>query len=1036
MPRSSAAIASFASWNDPEICGRGPELSARERGGDLLATLQVSFWKTWRNQPGGREARARRACGDHALALGVAPDALRADWCERSLSGGVAFAEMGLKLLERDRELGRLAATVADGSAVLVVEGEAGIGKSALLAAGVELARARGWRAFCARGGLLERDFGYGVARQLFEAPLQRASAVERRRWLSGAAGLAAPALGLARADRSGEVEDPVFATQHGLYWLAANLASERPLVLVVDDLQWSDLASLRWLVYLARRLEGVSVVVLGAWRMGEEEAPVELLGQLGGERVVPSPLSVAATGELVARRLGRACDVLSARACHRATGGNPLLVSELALALDRDTSLPLDLERVVELGGQALARHVSSRLALLPAAAREVAAAAAAVDGELAPRQLAGLTGLSLQVVREACDGLVSVRILEGQDTFGFVHPLVRAAIYDALRPARRAALHRRAADLLESEGFPDRAAVHLLAAERSGDEGVVVRLVAAAERALGGGAVEEAVVLLRRALEEPPPAEARYRVLVRLADAEFLAESEDAAIAHVRAALELARDPKEQEAAALVLVSVLVTLNRAQEVVELLAAAAGALREAAPERAQRLEVERVLWSLYLPVVPMDLGPRTAALAREAEPGGLAEQSLRAQLGALDAIVGVRPAGEVSELALRALQDGQLLAACRGAGWAGFHCALATLIICERLDECDEWLSRREVLARRTGSRPELAGLVAHRLRVARVRGELAAVVDEARSALREEGEFRCGIVSPLAVAQLVSALVERGELDEAEDVLVRHGIAEGTTWAWFELIPERVALALARGDLARARAQLVDAPPVRAWLPLQMAPCEVAVALAGGEREQALARARAMLAAAERFGAAGRIGMARGLVGLATGGEEGIEQLRAAVPALEQSPRRLELARALVDLGAALRRHGRRVEAREPLRRGLDLAQRCGATVLAGRAEEELRATGARPRRLVLSGVDSLTPSERRVARLAADGRSNREIAQALFVTGATVETHMRHVFQKLDLTGRDQLPAALAGESPGSGPAKSHGGSLMRS
>ena len=920
--------------------------------------------------------------------------------------------------MERDVQLARVAEAVADGAGVLVVEGEAGIGKSALLAAGVELARVHGSRVLCARGGVLERDFGYGVARQLFEALLRRATVGERARWLSGAARLSAPALGLEAAADAVEVEDPVFASQHGLYWLVANLAGEGRLVLVVDDLQWVDLASLRWLVYLARRLEGLPVVVLGAWRMGEDEAPVELLDALGGERLVLSALSVAATGELLGRGLGRECDALTARACHGATGGNPLLVSELALALDRDTPLPLELERVVELGGRAVARHVSSRLALLPEAARESAAAAAVIDGEVAPRQLAELTGLSLAEVREACDRLVSARILEGRDRFGFVHPLVRAAIYDALRPARRAALHRRAADLLESEGLTDRAAVQLLAAERSGDAVVVTRLAAAAERVLGRGAVEEAVVLLRRALEEPPPVEERYRVLVRLADAEWLAESEDAAISHVRAALEIARDPEEQEAAALVLVGALVASNRVEEVVELLAAASSGLREAAPERARRLEVERVLHSLYLPVAPFDLGPRTAALAAEVEGGSVADKSLRAQLAALGATLGTQPAAELAELALLALEDGELVAEFRGAGWAGFHCALGALSSCERLDECNEWLGRRDELATRTGSRPELQGLVVHRTRIARVRGDLAAVVDEARSALREEGVFRCGIVSPLAVAQLVSALVERGELDEAEDVLCRHGIAEGITWMWFELIPARVALALARGDLERARAQLAAAPPQRAWLPLPMAPCEVAVALAGGEREVALTRARAMLGVAEFFGTPGRVGLARWLIGLATGGEEGIEQLRAAVGALERSPRRLELARALVDLGAALRREGRRVEAREPLRRGLDLSQRCGATVLADRAGEELRATGARPRRLVLTGVESLTPSELRVARLAAEGRSNREIAQALFVTGATVETHLGHVFQKLDVNSRTALPAALAG------------------
>ena len=916
-------------------------------------------------------------------------------------------------LLERDAELARIAAAVADGSGVLVVEGEAGIGKSALLAAGVELACARGWRAFDARGGVLERDFGYGVVRQVFEAPLRRASAGERRRWLAGAAGLAAPALGLAPAVHVAGVEDAAFPTQHGLYWLAANLASESPVALVIDDLQWCDIASLRWLVYLARRLEGLSLVVLGAWRTGEAEAPVELLDALGGERLVPSPLSVAATGELVARGLGGHCDALTARACHGATGGNPLLVSELAHALDEEISLPLDLECVVELGGRAVARHVSARIALLPAGAREVAAAAAVLGGEVAPRQLVGLTGLSLEVVRDACDRLLSARILAGGESFGFVHPLVRAAIYDALRPARRAGLHRRAADLLNSEGLPDRAAVQLLAAERTGDGEVVGRLVAAAERALGRGAVEEAVVLLRRALEEPPSLEQRYGVLMGLAQAEFLLASEPAAIDHVRVAIEFAGDPDEQEAARLLLAQLLAVANRHEENFEMLAAAASELREWAPERALRLEVERLSWSLMLPRPPRGIRRQAAAMAAQVERGSLVELRLRALHAVLDATSGRRPAAEAAELALGALQDGRLLA---NTVDVGFAWAVTALGNCERLDDYAEWVRRRWELSIRTGARAELHAIAAHRAWIAWLRGDLAAAVDEARFGLGERVEHR--YVSPWPAAELVAALVERGELDEAEAVLRRHGFAEGVTWMWWELIPARVGLALAHRDLARARAQLAGAPPERRSLPLQMTSCEVAVALASGERERALERARVMLAAAEFFGAPGKLGIARRLVGLVVGGQEGIEKLRAAVEALERSPRRLELARALVDLGAALRRGGRRVEGRDPLAHGFDLAQRCGATVLSERAAQELRATGARPRRLVLTGVESLTPSELRVARLAAEGRSNREIAQALFVTTATVETHLHHVFQKLDLKSRSELRDALAG------------------
>jgi DNA-binding NarL/FixJ family response regulator len=148
------------------------------------------------------------------------------------------------------------------------------------------------------------------------------------------------------------------------------------------------------------------------------------------------------------------------------------------------------------------------------------------------------------------------------------------------------------------------------------------------------------------------------------------------------------------------------------------------------------------------------------------------------------------------------------------------------------------------------------------------------------------------------------------------------------------------------------------------------------------------------------------------RGL-GLVTGS---IDTLADAVEALAQSLSRLELARARVDLGSALRRAGRRADAREPLHLGMDEARVCGARPLAERARTELLATGARPRRLALTGVDALTPSERRVVALAAHGLTNRGIAQQLFVTTATVETHLRHAFSKLDVRSRRELQSAL--------------------
>lgn len=149
---------------------------------------------------------------------------------------------------------------------------------------------------------------------------------------------------------------------------------------------------------------------------------------------------------------------------------------------------------------------------------------------------------------------------------------------------------------------------------------------------------------------------------------------------------------------------------------------------------------------------------------------------------------------------------------------------------------------------------------------------------------------------------------------------------------------------------------------------------------------------------------------------MGLVEGGANGVAALREAESVLARSEARLEHARALVALGAALRRSKRAVDAREPLRRGLAVARACGSLPLAEQAHEELTATGARPRKIVRAGAEALTASERRVAGMAADGMTNKEIAQALFVTVRTVEAHLHHAYQKLNISSRNELAAAL--------------------
>jgi DNA-binding CsgD family transcriptional regulator len=224
------------------------------------------------------------------------------------------------------------------------------------------------------------------------------------------------------------------------------------------------------------------------------------------------------------------------------------------------------------------------------------------------------------------------------------------------------------------------------------------------------------------------------------------------------------------------------------------------------------------------------------------------------------------------------------------------------------------------------------------------------------------------------------------------------------------------------ALGEHEAARRALLAVAERVEWLPFanpevvgwRHALARTEVALGNGEEAARLAAEGVRLA--QEAGGARGIGVALAAQG-AVAGAEGVETLRESVEVLAPTRARLEHARALVDLGAALRRANHRKEAREPLREGLDIAHRCGARPLEDRARTELEATGARPRRVVLRGVDSLTPSEVRVARLAVDGMTNREIAQGLFVTAKTVETHLRHVYQKLGIEKRTELAAALS-------------------
>jgi DNA-binding CsgD family transcriptional regulator len=253
----------------------------------------------------------------------------------------------------------------------------------------------------------------------------------------------------------------------------------------------------------------------------------------------------------------------------------------------------------------------------------------------------------------------------------------------------------------------------------------------------------------------------------------------------------------------------------------------------------------------------------------------------------------------------------------------------------------------------------------------------------------------------------EVVAELSTLGDLDTPELCVIRYG---------------RAVVELADGDYEAALADFVGYGAVCAqvgyeerFLTWRLGAARVELAL--GRRDAAVARADEALAIARTWGAPGGLGAALRTRALVSDPDAIGDRLAEAVEVLRGSLWRLELAGALADHGIALRTAGRRLEAREALEQGMDLAARCEAKPLLERAREELIILGARPRRLRISGLDALTGSERRVAAMAADGMTNREIAQALFVTPKTIEKHLANAYRKLDITSRGKLPAELA-------------------
>ena len=880
---------------------------------------------------------------------------------------GAAHSILG-RGAELDR-LGALADRAAAGGpgAMVVVEGAAGIGKTRLLDELRESGPGYGMAVGAARGAERERDFPFGLVRQLLEPALAAADEAERAKLLSGAAGLAAGVLG------AGEAVDPG-AAMHGLYWLAANLAARRPLLLVVDDAHWGDEASLRFLAYLGRRLDSLPLLLAVGCRppvIDEQDAPVaELAADPGAEYLRLADLDPSSAARLLGEQLGRPADPEFAAACLEATGANPFLLGELARELRRLKVDPgaAGAARVAALQPDRVARSLRLRLDRCGAGAVSLATAVALL-GDGAELSLAGeLAGLDGDAAAASFDALVGEGLLVAAMPPRYAHPLLRTAAEGLLAPAERSRLHGRAAELLiEAEAPAERAAAHLLEAEPGGDPRRAEALAAAAREAAERGAPEVAARLLRRALAEPPdPARvAPLRYALGRAERELgLASAGE----HLRAVAE-SRDPLLAARATRALAwAIGPDPDAHRETAPKLDRAIAGVADRDLELAAELEALR-FGSFWLVPEFADRLERELPRFRDL-PGTSRAESLALSQAARVLMQRGEPAGVVEEVALSAAaQAGSALADDDMAGLWLINLTILTIAV-DRLDVGARLAGRALANAAERGSASSFALASNLRAIVRREAGDLRGAEADARAALASEG---------LTAGRAVPEWQLSGPIPEAD---------------------RRLVAAAGRGAIG-----------LDAWL------ARIQALRSLDREEEAREEADAALGAARDWGTNRAVGGALRARALLSEGREALLMLGEATERLAASRARLWHARALVDLGAALRDAGRERSARRPLEEGLALAEECGAVPLAASARRELAAAGREipPRR---DRRDLLSADERRIAEAAATGAADTEIAQQLFLTVRAVEAHRTSACGKLRVRSRRELAGALAG------------------
>ncbi|WP_424186638.1 ATP-binding protein [Actinokineospora sp. G85] len=844
-----------------------------------------------------------------------------------------------------------LAAIAAGRGRVLSATGGAGAGKTALLRVTAARAEANGFQVVSVAGSPGEARFAHSLTRRL----------VER----------------LGGADWPRRVSDDVRAVFSAAHRLVVERAGTAPLLLVVDDLQWCDAESLRFLAFLAHRVDiarvGVLVGLLSGAGVADPVAAADLLGSPRMTAVVVPPLSPAAVDALIARELGAAPAPLRAEIAEW-TGGNPFLLSEVLSALSAAPATPV---RMV------VPPSVRGWLAARAPGCLETAVAMAVLGPHTSVESIAETTGVPTLEAARAVRALAELGLVESGPLPRLRHPVVRAALLREVTADQRARLHASGARRLRLAGASDRELVSYLLACRVADHPALSRLLLDA---------------VHRGAEVLPASD--LAALLRSVLARGVAPDAMAEVLRLAGAAELDLDPA---AAALHLSEAAATGARAGVEVNLAQALHAMGRDA---EALRL------------------------LADESEDARVA--LLRATIAAADPTARVRHHGSgavgrvVAALAGRRVEVDlaeawHLLRPADPAGLAlTWHCLARAAF--DRTDPelvlaaTTPWLAHD-----RQGPLRQLLAHSAHagaKLAAGQVE-QAAAAVDAALAHLASVRAPHPDLSVVAALPALLEVLVQRDEAERATRLLAERGL-DGTLpggWHHTALLAGRGALRHAFGDAAGGLADLLACGSrVAAWdgpgpYPVLWRAPAAAALLDLGRRGQARELAAAEVACARAHGAPVHLGAALVALGRAEDGEPGLALLMEAEEVLRAAGSPVRLAEALGWLGVALARRGQAKAARERLRHGLALAGAAGATRLVRALGERLSGAGGRVR-APAHGLSALTAGERRVARLAITGRTNQQIAEQLFVSRRAVEMHLTQVYRKLGIAGRGEL------------------------